>query len=74
MAWTNVLKPAEASVVTQDNAEVIGLLMAITSVTTVAGVSVISGWTDITKPQTASWISIAKPVSSVWSSVAKPTS
>ena len=59
--WTGVSKPSESSVLTTGGGgEPIGLLMALTYTETVT--SVITGWTDVTKP-----------TSSVWSLVAKPT-
>lgn len=72
--WTRVSKPTESSIIaTQMSAQPFGLLMAITSVLSTTSTSVISGWTDISKPTVSSWTSVAKPISSVWTFVAKPT-
>ena len=72
MAWTNVLKPSETSVLGGTGGVPIGLLMALTYAGDFS--SVVTGWTDIAKPVgTASWVSVAKPTSSVWTMIAKPT-
>lgn len=71
MAWTSVGKPSESSIVTVSGGEPIGMLMALTY--TVMTSSVLTGWTDISKPTSSTWSAVSKPTSSVWTLVAKPT-
>lgn len=64
MAWTNVTKPTESSVVTSiGDAQPFGLLIAITSVTGGIVTSVTTGWTDIEKPTSSIWTLVSKPTS-----------
>ena len=73
--WTRIAKPIESSVVSSGGDAIPwGLLLAITSVTGGQAASVVSGWTDISKPTSSIWTSISKPTNSVWSLIAKPTS
>ena len=58
--WTDVLKPAESSVLTFDNdGQPFGLLIAITKDT--QHTSVISGWTGISAPTSSVWTLVTKP-------------
>ena len=78
MAWTNILKPTESSVlVISTDAQPFGLLMAITSLLTADSSSITTGWTGIAKPAASvgAWTNTNKPTASVgaWTNVAKPT-
>lgn len=59
MAWINVGKPSESSVISFSGGEPIGLLLALTK--TIVGSSVLTGWTDITKPTLQDWTTVVKP-------------
>lgn len=72
MAWVNIAKPAETSVLSFSGGVPIGLLIALT--TTTISSSIISGWSSISKPTTSSWTAVTKPSSSNWTNVTKPTS
>lgn len=64
MAWTNVPKPIESSIVSGNpDAEPWGLLLAITSVHANASTSVITGWSDVAKPTSSIWTLVSKPIS-----------
>lgn len=76
MTWTKVSKPSESSVATSTVGgsvllgEPIGILVAITSVTTssvtstsITGASVTTGWTDVAKATSSTWTVVAKPTS-----------
>ena len=76
MAWTNVPKPVESSVIVLGTfGEPFGLLIAITSVMT-SSTSITSGWTNIGKPisSVGAWTNLSKPTASVgaWTNIAKP--
>ena len=68
MAWTNVPKPVESSVLVVTlgtEGEPFGLLVAITSImTSTSSTSITSGWTNIAKPVSSvgAWTNIAKPI------------
>lgn len=70
-AWTPIPKPNESSTLGFSGGEPIGMLLALTKSVIVS--SVITGWTDISKPSPASWISVAKPITQTWTSVTPPT-
>lgn len=64
MSWTFVPKPVESSVISSNGeAEPWGLLLAITSVTGGQTTSVVSGWTDVSKPTSSVWTLVSKPTS-----------
>lgn len=57
--WAQIPKPSEASILTFQGGEPIGLLMALTYTNIVP--SVLTGWTDIQKTNQLDWTSIPKP-------------
>lgn len=69
--WTKVNKPTESSVFGSTGGMPMGLLLALTYAENSS--SVVTGWTDVTKPTSSTWTAVAKPTSSVWSKVTKPT-
>lgn len=71
MAWTNIAKPTESSVISFPAGVPLGLLLALTEAVSTS--SITSGWTNIVKPTSSMWTAVAKPTSSVWTLVAKPT-
>ena len=86
MPWVNVLKPSETSVATSVETlalavQPFGLLIAITSTigttTSVTGASILTGWTNLTKPVSSvgAWTNISAPIASVgaWTNILKPT-
>lgn len=61
-AWTPVPKPTETTIVGQNaDAEPWGLLLAITSVHGEPSSSVVTGWSNISKPTSSIWTMITKP-------------
>lgn len=63
VTWSPVLKPSESSITTftYGQAEPIGMLLALTQSSSIASTSVISGWTDISKPSSSIWTKVSKP-------------
>lgn len=63
MAWNFVPKPTESSIISSGgNAEPWGLLIAITSVTGGTVTSIVSGWTEVSKPTGSVWTNVVKPI------------
>lgn len=64
-SWMDVAKPVEASIVTSafTGGEPIGLLLALTKSNVIVVSSVITGWTDISKPLVPNWTKVIKPTS-----------
>lgn len=61
--WTRVPKPTESSIlVSSQDAQPFGLLIAITSVLQGDTVSVLTGWTEVPKPTSSVWTFVQKPL------------
>lgn len=63
--WTDVPKPSNTTVLTQEGTP-IGLLLALTYATSN---TTVKGWTGVTKPSGTSWTDINKPSGTTWSNV-----
>ena len=60
--WSAVPNPSESSVTTNTGGgDPIGLLLALTY--TLQRSSIVTGWTEISKPSTFNWTTIPKPAS-----------